>query len=250
MSLKRDTLSFVSKTYKIHHCKRDRVHDSKCPVCDAKKQQLLVFCTAIGLKPEQFFRITSLIVASRPLAAEEVILSRGLALASVERPRSTTAYGGASETVQLFVQLLKLSSLISGPMQDGVAEPNQVAHNEIKIMMCLGGEGALAGHDITEIMAIPPMNVSRALSSLSERGWIEAITDATNRRRKPFQLSEVGWAAHAAMTPDIAAVADYVLGTLSDRERKSLSKAAFKVIDRMADWFEEHHAGTHLKHPG
>lgn len=164
--------------------------------------------------------------------------------------RSKTAYGAADETVQLFVQLLKLSSLISGPMQDGVAEPNKVGLNEIKILMCLGGEGALAGHDITEIMAIPPMNVSRALASMAERGWVEPVADPENRRRKPVQLSAAGWNAHGAMTPDIAAVAGYILGKLSPAERAALSKTAFKIIDRMADWFDQYHAGAHLKHPG
>jgi DNA-binding MarR family transcriptional regulator len=157
---------------------------------------------------------------------------------------------GPNDTnVQLLVQLLKLSSLVSGPMQDGVADPNGIAANEIKIMMCLGGEGALAGHDITEIMAIPPMNVSRALANLLERGWIEPVLDRQNRRRKPVQLSPTGWAAHRAMTPDVGAVADYLLGTLNDTERATMARASEKVIGRMADWFEQYHAGTHLKHP-
>jgi DNA-binding MarR family transcriptional regulator len=68
--------------------------------------------------------------------------------------------------VELLVQLLKLSSFINGPMQDGVASPNNLALNELKITLCLGGEGALAGHDIADIMGIAPMNVSRSLSSL------------------------------------------------------------------------------------
>jgi DNA-binding MarR family transcriptional regulator len=151
--------------------------------------------------------------------------------------------------VQLLVQLLKLSSLISGPMKDGVADPNAIVPNELKIMMCLGGEGAMAGHDITEVMAIPPMNVSRALASLLERGWIEPAVDPTNRRRKPFQLSAGGWEAHRAVMPDVAAVSDYLLGTLSANERATMARATEKVIGRMADWFAEYHAGTHLKHP-
>jgi DNA-binding MarR family transcriptional regulator len=151
--------------------------------------------------------------------------------------------------VQLFAQLLKLSSLISGPMQDGVADPNGIAQNELKIMMCLGGEGALAGHDITEIMAIPPMNVSRALASLLERGWIEAVSDPANRRRKPVQLSEAGWTAHRALTPDVGAVADYLLGTLTANEAAVMARATQKVIGRMADWFEQYHADVKLKHP-
>lgn len=151
--------------------------------------------------------------------------------------------------LQLLVQSLKLSSLINRPMEDGVAEAAGISLNELKIMMCLGGEGALAGHDITDIMAISPMNVSRALAALLERGWIEPAVDAANRRRKPVQLSHDGWAAHSAMTPNIAAVADYLLGPLTANERAVMLRASDKIIGRMADWFEQYHAGTHLKHP-
>jgi DNA-binding MarR family transcriptional regulator len=154
-----------------------------------------------------------------------------------------------ASSVQLLAQLLKLSSLISGPMQDGVADPNGIAQNELKIMMCLGGEGALAGHDITEIMAIPPMNVSRALASLYERGWIESVSDPANRRRKPVQLSDAGWTAHRALTPDVGAVADYLLGTLTPNEAAMMARASEKVIGRLTDWFEQYHAEIQLKHP-
>lgn len=159
------------------------------------------------------------------------------------------AFDPAHSPVLLLVQLLKLSSLISGPMQDGVANANDVALNELKIMMCLGGEGALAGHDISEIMAIPPMNVSRALSALLARDWIEPVVDHENRRRKPVQLSVAGKAAHLNMMPDVAAVADYLLGTLTANERSTMERASNKVIGRMADWFAQYHADTHLKHP-
>jgi DNA-binding MarR family transcriptional regulator len=151
--------------------------------------------------------------------------------------------------VELLVQLLKLSSLINRPMEDGVAEAKGIGLNELKIMMCLGGEGALAGHDITEIMAISPMNVSRALASLLERGWIEPASDPANRRRKPVQLSEAGWHAHRAMMPNVAGVADYLIGKLTIKEREMMTRVSDKVVGRMADWFEEYHAGTHLKHP-
>jgi DNA-binding MarR family transcriptional regulator len=161
---------------------------------------------------------------------------------------SDKANTGAAH-VELLVQLLKLSSLINRPMEDGVAEAKGIALNELKIMMCLGGEGALAGHDITEIMAISPMNVSRALAGLLERGWIEPAVDPTNRRRKPVQLSDAGWKAHRAMTPNVAGVADYLLGKLTANERTTMMRVSDKVIGRMADWFEEYHSGTHLKHP-
>jgi DNA-binding MarR family transcriptional regulator len=115
-------------------------------------------------------------------------------------------------------------------------------------MMCLGGEGALAGHDISDIMAITPMNVSRALSNMLSRGWIEPIVDHENRRRKPVQLSAAGWIAYRNMMPDVAAVAEYLLGTLSVNERSVMARVSEKVVDRMADCFDKYHAGAHLKH--
>ena len=138
--------------------------------------------------------------------------------------------------VQLLVQLLKQASLITRPMVEVVAEPNGVSPNELRIVMCLGGEGALAGHDISGIMGIPPMNVSRALASLLTRGWIEQLSDSANRRRKPVRLSACGWEAYRAMTPDVRIVADYLLGGLTANERAALARISDKLTARMEDW--------------
>lgn len=138
--------------------------------------------------------------------------------------------------VDQLVQLLKLASMISRPMLEGVASPNALSVNELSILMCLGGEGELAGHDISEKMAIPPMNVSRSLASLLERGWIEPATDTSNRRRKPVRLSAAGWEAYAAMTPEIATVASQLLGSLTARDRASLTRSVEKIIDRVERW--------------
>jgi DNA-binding MarR family transcriptional regulator len=154
----------------------------------------------------------------------------------------------AGKQIELLVQLLKLSSFINGPMQDGVASPNNLAPNELKIALCLGGEGALAGHDIAEIMGITPMNVSRSLSSLLERGWIEPVEDPSSRRRKPFQLSPLGWESHRSMLPDLGDVATYLLGRLNAKECAALHTISEKIIDRMAEWLEDHHAGLHVRH--
>jgi DNA-binding MarR family transcriptional regulator len=150
--------------------------------------------------------------------------------------------------VELLFELLKLSSFINGPMQDGVATPNDLALNQLKIALCLGGEGALAGHEIADIMGLAPMNVSRALASLQERGWIEPVDDPGNRRRKPFQLSTLGWENHRAMQPEFGAVAAYLFNGLGARERTVMLTASRKIVDRMADWLDEHHAGLNVRH--
>ena len=150
--------------------------------------------------------------------------------------RSTDVTADAAALEPLLVQLLKLAALISRPMQDGVAEPNGLSLNELRILMCLHGEGACAGHDITDLMAIPPMNVSRALVSLTERGWIEPALDPANRRRRPVRLSAEGTRACAAIEPDIVAVACDLLGALAAGQMDALRGAVAVVIERLERW--------------
>jgi DNA-binding MarR family transcriptional regulator len=143
-------------------------------------------------------------------------------------------------TEPLLVHLLKLAAMISRPMEDGVADPNGLSLNELRILMCLHGEGPCAGHDITDLMAIPPMNVSRGLAALAQRGWIEPAIDPTNRRRRPVRLSAEGTRAFVAMEPDVAQVAEYLLGQLESGEAATLNRAVGQVIAQLERWPVDH----------
>lgn len=149
--------------------------------------------------------------------------------------------------VPLLIQLLKLGSLINGPMKDGVAAPNDISQVELKVLMALAGEGALAGHDLVEIMGVPAMNVSRAIATLRERGWIEDAIDPDNRRRKPVRLSAEGVAAYERLHPDVAAVAQALLGNLSARQQREFSALSENILARMTDWIISHHSEVKLK---
>jgi len=138
--------------------------------------------------------------------------------------------------VELLVQLLKLSSLINRPMQEAVANPKELGLGEVKAIICLGGEGALAGHELAEILGMTTMNASRALAALLERGWVEPVADPANRRRKPFRLSADGWAGYRAMTRDVSGVAANVLGTLTKAETTSFARIIDKIIGRVEAW--------------
>ena len=96
------------------------------------------------------------------------------------------------EDAALLVDQLKLGTFIARPMREGVAEPMGLSPNDLKIILALGGEGELAGHELSEIMGLPPMNVSRAIAALRTRGLVESGEDASNRRRKPVRLTAAG----------------------------------------------------------
>lgn len=121
-------------------------------------------------------------------------------------------------------------------MIEGVAAPNGLSANELRIIMCLGGEGTLAGHEISVTMAIPPMNVSRAIAALVERGWVENVRNPANRRRKPVQLSAAGWERYRSLIPDVAAVASDLLAGLSASEKVALARIAAKVTAGIERW--------------
>lgn len=154
---------------------------------------------------------------------------------------------GAGDEVQLLVRLLKLGSFVNTPMKEGVCDPGGIGSTEMKVMMALAGEGALAGHDLVALMGVPPMNVSRALAGLRTRGWIEDTVDADNRRRKPVRLSAAGFEAYESMTPAIATVAQALLGKLTPRQRRDFAQLADVIVGSMVDWIDSHHEGLKIR---
>jgi DNA-binding MarR family transcriptional regulator len=142
---------------------------------------------------------------------------------------------------RLLIALLRLASVINRPMRDGVADPEGLSLNDLRILMALGGEGAAAGHDLAEIMGMQPMNVSRALATLSTLGLTEEVDDPANRRRRPHRLSKAGWQRHVAMGTEIAEVAGFIFGTLKASERAALDRILTKLNARIAEWQPAEH---------
>jgi DNA-binding MarR family transcriptional regulator len=140
------------------------------------------------------------------------------------------------DDVALLVSLLRLSSVLNRPMRDGVADPEGLSLNELRVMMSVGGEGEVAGSELAELIGMQPMNVSRALAKLSQMGWVEQTPDASNRRRKPHRLSRKGIAAHRAMTPEVATVASFLFADMSDAECAALSALLQKLDAQIAAW--------------
>ena len=146
-----------------------------------------------------------------------------------------------NQDIELLVAILRFSSLISRPMRDGVADPAGFSPNELRMLMALTGEGEAAGHDLAELMGMNAMNVSRALTSLRGMRLIEPVTNAGNRRRKPFRISNRGATAYMAMEPSIAGVAGFLFGALSSVERRSLSAILVKLHRQVLAWQPTEH---------
>ncbi len=150
--------------------------------------------------------------------------------------------------VDMLVSLLKVATRIGSPMRDAVADPEGLSVNELRILLALGGEGHLAGHDLAELMSMQSMNVSRALASLTGMGLVEAVEDSANRRRKPHRLSKAGEAKFLAMQPEMASVADFLFGALSNADRRHALDLLGRLDARLAQW-EAPEGRTHIARP-
>jgi len=136
----------------------------------------------------------------------------------------------------MLVSLLKVATRIGGPMRDAVADPEGLSVTELRILLALGGEGELAGRDLADLMAMQPMNVSRALACLTAMGLVEAVEYTTNRRRRPHRLSVAGQARFEAMQPEMASVAQFLFGTLSSADRQRALTLLNRLDARLALW--------------
>ncbi|WP_165793791.1 MarR family winged helix-turn-helix transcriptional regulator [Hyphococcus luteus] len=140
--------------------------------------------------------------------------------------------------IQLLISILKCSSLITIPMEGEVSEPNDLTRHEMKVLVCLSGEGTLTGQEISQLMSMPAMNVSRALSNLHERGWLELVDDAGNRRRRPFRISAKGWRQYNAMLPEFRSVAERLFALLNKKDRRELQRLVNLLNDQLDNWAE------------
>ena len=142
---------------------------------------------------------------------------------------------------EMLINILMLGAFVNTPMRDGVCTPNDVGFTELQIAMALKNSGVMAGHDLVEVLGIAPMNVSRALRQLRDRGWIEDAPDNGNRRRRPVGLTQKGAKACESVEPDFNEVADALVGSLTKAQKQQFSKITHRVLANMAEWITSHH---------
>ena len=149
------------------------------------------------------------------------------------------------ENVELLIDLLKVATRVAAPMIDAVADPEEISKTELRIILALGGEGPLAGHELAHLLALQPMNISRALVTLEGMGLVEKIDNAQNRRRKPFGLTAAGQAKLAALEPRMEAAGGWIFSTLTAKERAVIGPLLKKLDGHLMEW-ETPEGATHI----
>jgi DNA-binding MarR family transcriptional regulator len=146
------------------------------------------------------------------------------------------------DRVELLIQLLKMASFINLPMKEGLCDPAGIGVPEVRVLMALAGEGALAGHDLVGITGMTPMSVSRAIVALRERHWARETVDPDNRRRRPVELTAQGEEAFGRLYEDMKTISRDLLGGLTKRQRRELGVIGDIILGNMAHWIVSRHA--------
>jgi len=151
----------------------------------------------------------------------------------IERLDATRRLHEMSPTQSLQIQFLKLATMVTRPMREFVAIPNNLTIDHIKLLLCLGDRGALTGREIADLVALSTMSISRAIAYLEELGWVERQVDPSDKRRRPVALSARGLEGHASIMPMIGQLADLIFGDFSRLEQVALYEAMVRIEQRL-----------------
>ncbi len=109
---------------------------------------------------------------------------------------------------------------------------------EWRILLVLGGEAPLEISQIADRVAMDRGGCSRSISALEERGLIERVRHAADRRRSPVQLTASGKRLGAKLAAFARACSDELLTALAPDEREAivgtLNRLRIKAIEMHA----------------
>lgn len=100
---------------------------------------------------------------------------------------------------------------------------------EWRMLAVLARFAPAAAQEVADRSAMDKVRVSRAVTRLMERGLVERVMDATDRRRSQLSLSEAGWAIYAEIAPAARRVEEEIYAGLEEGERAEFDRLLNKL---------------------
>ncbi len=129
-----------------------------------------------------------------------------------------------------------VANFFTGPVYRQIAEQFGVTRPEFVILYCLKHVPGLVARDVCRVTGQPKNSISRAVSDLLKKGYIDRDTDPTDKRAKPLSLSAEGAKVLDQVAPVILARQESMRQALSDDELKQFDALIRKVIFAMPEW--------------
>lgn len=137
-------------------------------------------------------------------------------------------------------------SILSNTVSQGIAQFYQQEYGlnipEWRVMAVLGNEPGLTASEVSARTVMDKVTVSRAVKGLLERGYLERVTDASDRRKRPLRLSEpAGTGIMKAVIPHALDYQAALLEGLSDDELEMFRSLSRRLLAAATDLNEQGH---------
>jgi DNA-binding MarR family transcriptional regulator len=107
-----------------------------------------------------------------------------------------------------------------------------LSRDEWRVLAALADRGTVKTGTVIDASALDKMQVSRAVSGLQERGYVERVPDPQDGRGWLVRLTAAGRALFQKIAPMVQARESFLLEALSAEERKVLGRAIERLGDR------------------
>jgi DNA-binding MarR family transcriptional regulator len=100
---------------------------------------------------------------------------------------------------------------------------------EWRVIATLGDRGRARARDIALSTRMHKSMVSRAVTRLTELGWVARTNGARDRREAPLALTATGSDVYRQLVPIVLDYQDRLLGSLTEGERRMLERLLDKL---------------------
>ncbi|MEJ8568968.1 MarR family winged helix-turn-helix transcriptional regulator [Elongatibacter sediminis] len=137
-------------------------------------------------------------------------------------------------------------SVLSNTVSQGIARFYQQTHGlsvpEWRVMAVLGRYPGITASEVGERTVMDKVTVSRAVNTLLDKGYLERVTDASDRRKRPLRVSAPrGTAIMEAVIPYALDYQAALLADLTPAELETFQDLSARLL-QAAGTLNEHHS--------
>ena len=129
-----------------------------------------------------------------------------------------------------------VANFFTGPVYRQLGEHYGITRPEFVILYCLKHMPGLVAQDICRVTGQPKNSISRAVSDLLNKGYVQRSTDPEDKRAKPLALTDAGRTVLEDVTPIVEARQNAMRAALNDDELAQFDRLIRKMVFAMPDW--------------
>jgi DNA-binding MarR family transcriptional regulator len=134
------------------------------------------------------------------------------------------------------LRLTVVSSRYMAPINAELERGQSLSRDDVTVTICLSITNATSAQEIVRYTGRPKTSVSRAVSSLEERGFLRRYTDASDRRSSKLSLTAHGRRLVDHIAARFVQRDNLLLHPLSGQERRTFNRLLNKISAPSADW--------------